>query len=351
MSKQRGGGTLSGWVLGVGYRGSKQARVPCCRVWPNGEFGLGYAPRLEEALETERNLAGGVSLGAMRAECDRIAATGAEPLDLTSPSNSHMPVRGMKGMTGYGQKMVRNGAFILQRDAGMRNLTFLTLTLPPMGETEALRVVGHWGEIVRQLIQWVARRLKRSGLRSSVVLVTELQTARLERHDAACLHIHAVFQGKKRGKTWAIPVGEMRTFWVSLLSRIAGEEVFSANCVDMKQVRKNAANYLSKYMSKGCGDIEKLSQIVGVERVPSTWWNMTSEARRMVKRECLTGSGVAWVVDELVRSHIRDSGGWGLKFVKAIEIPVTEIQTVVIGYWGVMDAGTVGDLTDMVKSA
>ena len=349
MSRQKVGTTLSVWRLG-GEKSSGQTKRPCCRVWPNGEWGLGYGVKTEASLETEENRAGGVSRGFMAETALRVVEDAAEPLDLTSPVNSHSKKpRGLKGMTGYGAKMVRNSAYLMQNRYGRRNLTFLTLTIPPVSHDAGCAIAGHWGESVRKLLQMLKRRLRKAKLPTEVVLVTELQSRRLKASQSACLHAHVVFVGRFSGKAWALSPGEVRDWWCAELSRVAGCDVYSGNCVDMKAVERDAANYLSKYMSKGAGDIEEFAKLVGVGNVPSTWWNMSAQARASVRQAILSGDAVAWVLDEMVRSHIRDGGGWGLKFVKPIEMQLTEYQTAVIGYWGVMDRGAMADLTAMVK--
>lgn len=247
--------------------------------------------------------------------------------------------------------MVRNGGHVLQQRYGRRRLSFLTVTLPSMEHEAAVRVAETWGETVRQLQQWLSRTLKRRGLPSSIVLVTELQTRRLRGGDSAALHLHAVFVGRHASGPWLISPKEVRQWWTSRLSRVTDSEVSSPNCVDMKQVQRDAGNYLSKYMSKGTSDIEEFAEAVGWNAVPRQWWNMTAEVRAMVKRGCLTSERIMQVLDQCVKMWYEGDADAGFKFVRAIEVSVTEYQSFVVGFWGRLTKSGIADLTDLATCA
>lgn len=340
-------------------RVSRPTKVACGRIWPNGEFGLGYTKNKEQSDPFRPDRAGGVSSEAMQREAARIVQGGAEGLDLTSLRNSRKPPNrpesyGRKGLTGYGGKMVRNGGYVLQQRAPRRCLTFLTLTLPPMGPGAAQQVAESWGETVRLFLEWLGRCLCRQGLPKAVVSVTELQTERLRRSDAACLHLHAVFQGRMAGKSWAVSPKMVRAWWLRRLSKVTGGRVESLNCCDMKPVEKDAGNYLSKYMSKGVESIESYAELVGWKAVPRQWWNMTAACRSLVKGQTLSGETVMSLLDEAVHAYYNSGIIEGFKFVRAIEVQATEVQSFVVGYWGKLTRESCADfraLAGMLKSA
>lgn len=336
---------------------SRPVKRPCGTIWPNGEFGLGYAPNREESDPFRPNQAGGVSLARQREECERIAE-GSGALDLTSLPNSHKASNrpetyGRKGLSGYGGKFVRNAGHVLQDRFGKRRLTFLTVTLPPMCPEAAVAVASSWGETVRQLLQWLTRQLERQGLPKAVCSVTELQTQRLESGDSACLHLHVVFVGRLAGGAWKITPKMVRAWWLKRLSTVTGGEVESLNCVDMKAVKRDAGNYLSKYMSKGAGSIERYAESVGWDAVPRQWWNVSKTMRDAVKRRCLRGESIMLVLDAMVYSHYTEDDYDAFKFVRAIEVKATEYQSFVVGFWGKLTQDSVADLvglTDALKS-
>lgn len=352
-----GNKTVAGYIHPAPHEESRElasrpVKVPCGTIWPNGEFGLGYSSKKELSDAFRPTRAGGVSVEHMRAECDRLVEEGAKPLDLTSLPNSHKASNrpesyGRKGLSGYGGKFVRNAGYLMQRDYGKKRLTFLTLTLPPLHEDAAVKVGESWGETVRQLCQWLARRLKKAGLPTEVCGVTELQSQRLKSGDGACLHLHLIFVGRHAGEAWAITPKDVRTWWLKRLSSVTDGAVESLNCCDMKSVKRDAGNYLSKYMSKGGGDIEAYAAKVGWAAVPRQWWFASGAIRAKVKRGCLTSESIMKVLDAMVFNHYKGDDVESFKFVRAIEVEATEMQSFVVGFWGKLTLGAVAELSDL----
>lgn len=339
-------------------RGTRATKRPSGTIWPNGEFGLGYAPLVEAHSAIEENPAGFGSPEALRSAVGRLVSRGAPPLDLTSLPNSHKPVNrpetyGRRGLSGYGGKMIRNAGYLLQRRHGKRCLSFLTLTLPEMTKEEAQRVARAWPELIRKLLQHLSRLLERRGLSSAIASVTEIQPARFADGGCSVLHLHAVFQGRKKGKAWALTPNEIRAWWLKNLSKIAGMELRSGAACDMKAISKDAGNYLSKYMSKGVGLIEEYAERMGWECVPRQWWNMTAPARDMVRRGCLRGLASMELLDTWVYSFYHSECQELFKFCRAIEVQATEKQSFVVGFWGKLSSSglrELNDLTGVVKS-
>lgn len=339
-------------------KASRPVREPCGTIWPNGEFGLGYAPQVEslEAIQGERG--GFHSVEALRAAVGRLGAEPGTPLDLTSLPNSHKQANrpesyGRKGLSGYGGKMVRNAGYMLQHRYGRRRLTFLTLTLPELDKSDAVRVAQAWPELTRKLLQQLSRLLTRRGLPSAIVSVTEIQPSRFEAGGCSVLHLHAVFVGRRRGKTWAISPNEVRAWWLKAINRVAETEVSSGSACDMKPVKKDAGNYLSKYMSKGSELIEGYAERLGWKSVPRQWWNMTKAMRSAVRSACLRGQASMKLLDAWVYSYYHQDCQELFKFCKAIEVEATSKQSFVVGFWGKLsDSGLeeLRDLTGVLKS-
>ena len=142
---------------------------------------------------------------------------------------------------------------------------------------------------------------------------------------------------------------EVRQWWTQRLTRVTDTEVYSPSCCDMKPVRKDAGNYLSKYMSKGSDGIEKLAAIAGWDAVPRQWWNVTSDLRGQVKRECMRSEGAMMLLDCLVSAYWDGDADGVFKFVRCIEVAATDYQSFVVGFWGKLNPGAREDIREMVS--
>jgi hypothetical protein len=280
------------------------------------------------------------------------------PWLVKSPKSAQRPeTYGRKGITAYGQKVVRSGAYLLQGKYGKERLSFLTLTVPQYGYEDECKIAGQWAYLTKSLLQGLRRRLEKVGLPKSVVLVTELQPKRLQGREPGCLHLHLVFVGRERGKGWAYGPREYRELWLGLLSNVLDRKVPDAPCENVQRVEKDASQYLSKYMSKGVASVTDYAEINGWGMVPRQWWSATAPVKAAVKKYTITGEFAASMLDEII--YTWQSAGcipqmMGVSFCRPITIAVTEHQDYVIGYFGKLDRETCDDireLTAMLKSA
>ncbi len=139
--------------------------------------------------------------------------------------------------------------------------------------------------------------LKRRGLDSDWVDVTEVQAKRWRRRKEVALHLHYLHQGRVPGTTyshpgvaaldpstkWAIHPREIRAIWQRLLENLLGVEVDCTSATRIEQVKLNAAHYLAKYMSKG-GSLTR--QIIDAGRghfLPSAWYGVSAALRKEIK--------------------------------------------------------------------
>lgn len=359
-SRQRGGTTQSVLVVPGARPKSKPDKVPCCRIWPNGEFGLSWSSREEEADRLTDNPAGGVSVGRMREEAREISERedGSAPWLVKSAKSAQRPeTYGRKGITSYGSKVVRSGAYLLQERYGRRRLSFLTLTLPPLEPDELQRVAESWGDCVKQLIQGLARVLQRQGLPRLIVAVTEIQEKRLQGAGLGYLHVHATFVGRHSRGAWCLSPEDVRRMWLAIVSRKVGRIVESESCEEIRVVRKSAENYLGKYMSKGGEALGEYAEKMGWKSVPRQWWTATQPVKNWVKKRSLNGELISNLLDEIVHEFWKNGGESntnGIKFCRPITIKSTEYQSYVIAYFGKIDRETYRDLeslTRVVKSA
>lgn len=341
-----------------------RAKVPCGRIWPNGEFGLSWQYKDEELDAPRAERAGGVSLGHMRLmslvlEVEReylraVARAVLYPWLVKSSKSSQRPeTYGRKGITGYGQKVVRSGCHLLQRKYGRGRLSFLTLTLPELTPAALEAIALGWADLVRQLMQHLRRCLERSGLPPSIVLVTELQPKRLKDGSQGCLHIHAVFVGRHQRQSWIMTPQDIRDVWLRLLSRKVGYQVYSDSCENIQRVEKSAENYLSKYMSKGSECIAEYADKFGWQSVPRQWWSASSAIKNGVKKYTISGEQSSKVLDALLHSYWKKGGfpnTGGVVFSRPITVPATKYRDLVIGYFGKIDQSTYQDIYELSVS-
>lgn len=322
-------------------------RVPSGKLWPSGEFSVGTKVLRPDDDQRFRHVADSPSWTGLR---EATAESGASPrLDLSDASNSHNPPkkRGLKGITGYGRKMVKSFGALVNRDFPQHRVTFGTVTLPCL-DTEGRRVLAEsWSEILRQTLQWCNRRLSAKGLPPLVVSVTEIQPKRIAETGEGYLHLHLLWLNRPgKAGDWSIDPKDMRTFFTSLASRILGYPLPGHVNVDVKPVRGEAARYLAKYMSKGGEVLQAAITDWGQDACPATWWNMTGRARAWVKANTFAGQEIGHllqtVLDWAWENGIEDVFAY-LKHVDVVwdSVPVT------MGYHGRVQPWILNDLTDM----
>lgn len=310
--------------------------VPTGRIWPSGDFSVGYRRvagdrgcRLDTRSESRRiddgdyaNLPDGWEYlgrgrvefsedrpGRLRwadadgwvpaSESDEGVAT---PLTLANLPNSHKAARpreqyGVKGITGYGKKMVRSAATLIQRYASRRRTTFATVSMPSLPLELRRRLAEVWPEYVRQLLQWVGRQLSRQGLPSVVCSVSEIQPKRLKDGREAYLHLHLVWPNRyARSGCWALSAIDVRRWSESFLLRNGLLPDGAWVRCNVQPVKKSAAGYLAKYMSKGVSEISEMAADLGWAAIPRQWWNMTKACRDWVRGELVEGDAVGRIV-------------------------------------------------------
>lgn len=298
------------WVVDVDARGQyRTIEIPGRRIqapmepsgelWPNGEFTMGYAPGggLESTLvlgpEEERS--------------------GEEHLDLAMLSNSHTDLaevgkrRGQGGLTSRGARMVRNAAEAMEDVFGIEHLTFATMTLPSLTYEDFWNVSSNWAEIVRVFYQRLRRCLKKRGLSSAYIGVTELQPARTGREGIPALHLHFVFQGRSRGsRAWAIRPYMARAWWQDAVHLYCRGRYDFAHSENLQEVRESVAGYLSKYMSKG-GDIPAplLDNEMGWN-LPTAWYNVSLKLKRYVSTHIQSAPELMKVIEQYWRAGFMD---------------------------------------------
>lgn len=259
---------------------------PVARVYPNGEFSLWW--------ESE--------------SVDISDAPEPDPLGLSTLPNSHkemlgLPIpaprqrQGMNGISSHGSKMVRNACYLLQRTHGRENLSFVTLTLPPLPNHGVISP-PQWAEITRQVVQTFRRRLVAHGLPGSIVGVVEIQMERQKKEGGMPLHLHIVFKGRKgRYSGWAIAPHEVDIVWLRacLNAEPRFQGVSFKSACRIERIEKDAAGYMGKYLSKGKTAVQAVLEACpeASAYLPSSWWICSNKLKAAINVRVRYGEGPA----------------------------------------------------------
>ena len=344
-------------------------KVPCGIIWPNGEFGISYHNVKQEVDSepkecyvpngwTAATIRHGVAQSLWSLWPDSEEAWPVPPWLVKSAKLAQRPeTYGRKGITGYGQKVVRSGAHLLQEKYGKGRLSFITLTVPSYGHEAEARIAAKWPYLTKSLLQGLRRLLAKAGLPSSIVLVTELQPKRLQGREPGCLHLHLVLVGRHEHAAWAYSPQVYRWLWLRLLSNVLGDTVQDAPCENVQRVEKDASQYLSKYMSKGVASVAEYADVVGWERVPRQWWSATQTIKKAVKKYTIKGPFSSSILNEMIETWQKNGyldNTMGFKFCRPITVSATKYQDYVIGFFGRLSPDSYRDvleLSAMLKSA
>jgi hypothetical protein len=280
-----------------GTPSSPGGRYTSGKLWPHGEWSFGFAKtrpdggkwhecplhvpaRAEERIKDEWNLA-------------------AFPLDLSVAANScKWPRRGTRGMSGHGQQMIKAAGHLIQERWPRHRKTLGTITLPEMSQEARRGVVELWPYLTRELLTWLSRRLKRQGMPTVVLSVTEIQPKRLLESGEGSLHWHLLWLNPPEGLgQWTVSPNDIRSWLNGVLLRHCPSYSGGFVNVDTRPVNGKIAAYMAKYMSKGKQMVSEAMEDWGYGLCPRTWWNMTKLARDMVKAALLHGPVVGALLE------------------------------------------------------
>lgn len=309
-------------------------------IWPNGRFGFRRKP--SEGYSYKKELEDTIDVW-----CE----TGLRELPLSVPSNSHSHIkrkskkRGTMGITGFGRKMIENGAFVLDKRFGRGRLSFGTLTLPSVTQEEGWIVSTHWAEIVRVFFQRLTRMLGRAGLPKRYLYVTEMQPKRSEREGHPALHLHFVFVGAFVSGKWVITTDTVVDAWSDVLSKyLPGERYYRKRKV-LEGVKKSVECYLGKYLSKGSDTEFMQPPEEMLYSLPSSWWGMCDALRRFVKGKRITGNQALSFIHEAL-----NRGGTQAMFqYQGVFERETNVGMYVAAYYGKIDRNQLRDVWQILK--
>ena len=325
-----------------GFASAHAQYYPSATVWPHGEFSIGYGKRRPDGGDWHEDPF--VGLGVDDVEMAERAARSAVPFDLSDVPNSHKKKpRGLKGITGFGQQMIKAGGFLIQKHYPKHRLTFGTVTLPPLSPEARAEVAEKWPELTRQLLQYLSRRLEGLGLPKLVCSVTEVQPKRLAATGAAYLHWHLLWLNHPgQGGNWTVEPRELAAWLCELLQRHIPSYRPGYINVDTKLVDGEAARYMAKYMSKGKQAVDEAVKDWGENCCPHTWWNMTADLRALVKANTARGEVVGYLVQDIMTAAFQGELDDWFAFLRHIEIDIDGVS-VTVGWRGRFQPGVLWD--------
>ncbi len=260
------------------------------RLYPSGEFSATrrktvptlFSDQPQEKCDrpllfSERSYFRGQVSDSLRAEI--IACT----LGLSNVANSHKvpKPRGRRGLTKYNRRLLINSVILLEKRYGKQNLSFLTLTLPQECHSHSSDL---YAEAKRQMLQWLSRALVRCGLPPLIVGATEIQSRRLAAANQFALHEHWIFVGRKARQPWALRPEIFAKSWARILANVYSLEDSSRAEIAstrVERIRKSAAAYLGKYISKGEKCVAQMIEDGYEAFLPSSWISKTHEMLEM----------------------------------------------------------------------
>jgi len=347
------------------------------KLYPNGEFGIGYVSREKKNVREQKQDRGIVHdyqtfweghphflpSGEILFDPTDMVVLIEPKLDIT-PESSQPPTRyGLKGITSYGRRCVRNIGYLIQEEYGKRRLSMGTLTIPSLDPEEMRCIARHWNDIQRKFFQECKRRYDRLKLPWRYVAVTEIQPKRWKEYGEVGLHIHFLFPSfrlYKRGM-FSLPYDWTRKTWQRIIentlkqhSVLMGDDhsvpLPMYNC---QQVKKDAVGYLAKYLSKGCDIIDEVREQAGEEFLPRQWWSADSNSKKELKNKIIASTGSMAEFLLYICNHGDDSR---LISCKAATIPSYRLRSpdgapipITIGYGGRVNMSTYRELSRLQR--
>lgn len=319
------------------------------RLWLNGEFGVSRVRETPFILRGENDYHCPIHKEVMQSlikdwgisrVLDWVLSGKSEANDLGSSkvikSHKIKKARGLKGLSRYGGRMLRNSIALLEREAGKDCLSFLTLTVPDCSAEDYRNLAGVWAEVWRQLQQWLKRKLKAARLPGEIVSVSEIQTKRYEATGLPVLHLHLLFQGRYGKKaSWVIAPKAVRKAWKRIIKPYLPSASKWDSLENLQRIKRSAGAYMAKYMSKGTDTLERMMTDGWADCIPSAWWGCSFSLRRRVLALSPCGVDVGNVIVQMI-----DTGDWDwLSYIFPIRLDHPAVGSYTVGYAGKVKPG------------
>lgn len=324
-------------------RNTVQEHSATGKIWPNGEFSLGYVPVMEDADRYRQGyLPGGPPLVTPEDDdeyfdqldlwdedepsADSLSARLAGvPFTLSDAPNSHeSPPRakyGLKGLSAEGRRMIRSGAYLLEKKVGKEDVVMITLTVPTLPRAGRIAVSKQWGSLTNRLVQYLSRELLTQGRQPVIIGCVEIQTARLKKYAQAYLHLHLICPAhSNRGRTWAIDTGSLLQWWWRALERVSGTTLPHRPRIETAIVETSVEAYLAKYLSKGGDEVMwEYVDDLGEDCVPGQWWFASAPMRKAIRSGTVSGRNTGVLLESMVEYLLSEGDGEGFQYVRHVE--------------------------------
>lgn len=263
---------------------------------------------------------------------------------------------GLNGIGSKGKRKLRNGCAILERKYGKSRLTFATVTIPKLNEPDREYLHENWGDFCYSWQKEMRREAERNGFPDlQIVMCTEIQEKRFKTYGDVYLHLHAVWCGRPEGNyKYYITADRAREITqrllVTILGRRSRQELTTVQLgginnlssasqtssttiptprLHLTNVKKSAARYLSKYLSKGGKILEEVKAKGLANSLPKQWWNMTRKLSKVCedakqKLDCTLSEFIIDNYQELIRMRALD-------FFRLVKIEIDEQERIVGG--------------------
>lgn len=166
--------------------------------------------------------------------------------------------------------------------------------------------------------------LSLKGLEWLFIGVTEIQEKRWLETGEVALHLHAVFPGRHYGCAWEYTPLDYKLVWNRVLQKVLNKSENDAEwsaTTNVQSVKRSAANYLGKYLSKGSTLVKAVIDAGHLSNVPCSWYICSKELRTLLLRSVKRFTEE--LADKVYRALIENSSEF-IRWSKGVEVPVGE---------------------------
>lgn len=183
------------------------------------------------------------------------------------------------------KRNIRNAVFMLEYKYKKECLSFLTLTLPALSQSDLAKCCQEWGRMTDNFLKYLSRALRGSGIEPEYVYCTEIQSKRLHTRGEYAPHLHIVYRGKQTVRSpWATTPRDVRKAWGKIISSVLSHSEFStASLENLQRIKYSASRYLSKYISKSSNCLPKSDGSSAVTRLRTHWGGMARSLARLLR--------------------------------------------------------------------
>ena len=255
------------------------------------------------------------------------------PPKLDPPAKLSQPKKryGQNGISRDGKKAVRNGCSLLERQYKGR-IGLCTVTLPSevqgLDKSDLWFISQQWAIFKKRFLQEFKRLLKRKGAPTEAISCTEIQEKRFRNRGEMAPHLHICYVAKptNRAGNYYVSPSEVRGIVKRVIFNMLDREGITAkgielppincnNSVNLQIIKKSAANYLSKYMSKGGEILDEIKEAGLGGAIPTQWWSPIGGMREWIKKNTVK---LSQNICNFLASASRDDEG--IEYIRSISI-------------------------------